>query len=171
MRSEPKIDFTYSGQKKVDLGFGASPAAAPASLQGPPPLTWEAMRKVLQLMHASFPPFSEAASLAVCTFRTPSSQVMCSYQSPQALQNVISWCGELMQVGAGFWLRGAQAVRKQAEALAKAQFAARRDPHDCALLYIALGRRALLQVNLPVTCSPSACAQNERFICSSRTQP
>ena len=46
-RAEPKIDFTYSGQKKVDLGFGPSTAAAPASLQGPPLLTWEAMRKVL----------------------------------------------------------------------------------------------------------------------------
>ena len=49
------------------------------------------------------------------------------------------------QVGAGFWLR--EGVAERAEALAKAQFAARRDAHDCALLYLALGRRALLQVN------------------------
>lgn len=49
------------------------------------------------------------------------------------------------QAGVGFWLTDAGAVRAQAEALAKAQFAARRDPQDCALLYIALGRRALLQ--------------------------
>ena len=47
------------------------------------------------------------------------------------------------QVGAGFWLR--EGVAERAEALAKAQFAARRDAHDCALLYLALGRRALLQ--------------------------
>jgi hypothetical protein len=50
-----------------------------------------------------------------------------------------------VQAGAGFWLTDAGAVRAQAEALAKAQFAARRDPQDCALLYIALGRRPLLQ--------------------------
>ena len=53
---------------------------------------------------------------------------------------------QLAQVGAGFWLRDARAVRGQAEALARAQFAARRDPRECALLYVALGRRALLQV-------------------------
>jgi len=48
-------------------------------------------------------------------------------------------------VGAGFWLR--EGVTEHAEALAKAQFAARRDAHDCALLYLGLGRRALLQVS------------------------
>ena len=46
-------------------------------------------------------------------------------------------------MGAGFWLR--EGVAERAEALAKAQFAARRDAHDCALLYLVLGRRALLQ--------------------------
>lgn len=40
-KSEPKYDVTYSGEKKLDLGFGARPAA----LTGPPELTWEAMRK------------------------------------------------------------------------------------------------------------------------------
>lgn len=34
--------------------------------------------------------------------------------------------------------------RHQAEALAKAQFGRRKEPYDCALLYIALGRKALL---------------------------
>ncbi len=47
------------------------------------------------------------------------------------------------QVGAGFWLR--EGVAERAEALARVQYAGRRDPHDCALLYLALGRRALLQ--------------------------
>ncbi len=58
-----------------------------------------------------------------------------------------------VQAGAGFWLTDAGAVRAQAEALAKAQFAARRDPQDCALLYIALGRRALLQVRTTILLS------------------
>ena len=39
-------------------------------------------------------------------------------------------------------------MRQQAEALAKAQFAAKRDPFDCALMYIAVGKRTLLQVRL-----------------------
>ena len=32
----------------------------------------------------------------------------------------------------------------QAEYLAKAQFARRKEPYDCALIYLALGRKALL---------------------------
>jgi len=35
--------------------------------------------------------------------------------------------------------------RAKAEELAKAQYAERRDPHVCALLYIALGKKSLLQ--------------------------
>lgn len=54
------------------------------------------------------------------------------------------------QAAAGFWLTDGKAVRQQAEALAKAQFAARRDPFDCALMYIALGKKSLLQVTVHV---------------------
>ena len=35
----------------------------------------------------------------------------------------------------------------RAEALAKAQFAHRRDPHDCALMYVALKKKQLLMVS------------------------
>ena len=52
----------------------------------------------------------------------------------------------LKKVGAGFWLTDAAVIRSVAEALAKAQFAVRRDPHDCALIYIALGKKGTLQV-------------------------
>ena len=41
-------------------------------------------------------------------------------------------------------------VRQLAEQLAKAQFAAKRDPHACALMYIALGKKTLLQVRHPL---------------------
>jgi hypothetical protein len=51
-----------------------------------------------------------------------------------------------VQAGVGFWLADRCAVHKLALDLAKAQFAARRDPHDCALMYIALGKKSLLQV-------------------------
>ena len=40
-----------------------------------------------------------------------------------------------------------QVVVARAEALAKAQFAHRRDPHDCALLYLALKKKQLLMVS------------------------
>ncbi|GIM04382.1 hypothetical protein Vretimale_8962, partial [Volvox reticuliferus] len=50
----------------------------------------------------------------------------------------------LRKVGAGFWLADPRVLREQAEALAKAQYARRKEPYDCALLYLALGRKALL---------------------------
>ena len=46
----------------------------------------------------------------------------------------------------GYWLTDYTQVRQLADQLAKAQFAAKRDPHDCALMYIALGKKTLLQV-------------------------
>ncbi|KXZ50483.1 hypothetical protein GPECTOR_16g658 [Gonium pectorale] len=50
----------------------------------------------------------------------------------------------LRKVGAGFWLADPRVMREQAEALAKAHYARRKEPYDCALLYLALGRKALL---------------------------
>lgn len=44
-KQEPKIDFTNSGEKKLDLGFGfgtAKPADAQATAKQ---LSWERMRK------------------------------------------------------------------------------------------------------------------------------
>ena len=38
-----------------------------------------------------------------------------------------------------------QVLRSQAEALARAQYARTKDPHDCALVYVALGRKSVLQ--------------------------
>lgn len=55
----------------------------------------------------------------------------------------------LRAAGCGLWLTDAKVLRSTAEALAKAQFAERRDAHDCALMYLALGRRSLLQVYPP----------------------
>ena len=52
-----------------------------------------------------------------------------------------------LQVGAGFWLTDEALLRSKAEQLAKDQFAARRDPADAALQYMALGRRSLLQAS------------------------
>ena len=54
------------------------------------------------------------------------------------------------QVGAGYWLTDEALLRGRAEQLAKDQFAARRDPADAALQYMALGRRPLLQVLLHI---------------------
>jgi hypothetical protein len=50
-----------------------------------------------------------------------------------------------LQVGAGFWLTEPSVAKQQAEALARWQYSKAKDPHDCALLYLALGRKAVLQ--------------------------
>ena len=41
----------------------------------------------------------------------------------------------------------AQVIIAWAEALAKAQYARRKDPHDCALMYVALQKKQLLLVS------------------------
>ena len=51
-----------------------------------------------------------------------------------------------VQVGAGFWLTDTQLLRAKAEELAKAQYSTRKDPADAALMYMALGKKLLLQV-------------------------
>ncbi|KAK9861889.1 hypothetical protein WJX84_003839 [Apatococcus fuscideae] len=51
----------------------------------------------------------------------------------------------LRACGAGFWLRDASMARAEAEAVAKATYAATRDPSDVALFYMGLGRKPLLQ--------------------------
>ncbi|KAF5837390.1 hypothetical protein DUNSADRAFT_4438 [Dunaliella salina] len=54
-----------------------------------------------------------------------------------------SWSA-LKKLGAGLWLSDQQVVQKKAEALARAQYARRRDPYQCTLLYLALGKTSLL---------------------------
>lgn len=49
-----------------------------------------------------------------------------------------------LQLGAGFWLTDAAALRTQAEAMARLAYSVSRDPHDCALLYLSLGKRPML---------------------------
>ena len=44
-----------------------------------------------------------------------------------------------------------QVVLARAEALAKAEFARKRDAHDCALMYVALKKKQLLLVGLSVS--------------------
>ena len=55
-----------------------------------------------------------------------------------------------LQVGAGFWLTDMQLLRAKAEELAKAQYAVRKDPSDAALMYMALGKKLLLQVGIGI---------------------
>eukprot|EP00198_Chlamydomonas_reinhardtii_P002858 XP_001692194.1 predicted protein [Chlamydomonas reinhardtii] len=66
-----------------------------------------------------------------------------SKDSRRAGRPSLSW-PLLRKAGAGFWLTDPRVVREQAEYLAKAQFARRKEPYDCALIYLALGRKALL---------------------------
>eukprot|EP00884_Botryococcus_braunii_P004810 jgi/Botrbrau1/1432/Bobra.0063s0124.2 len=62
---------------------------------------------------------------------------------PSSDNNPLAW-ETLRKAGAAFWLPD-ESIRPTAEALAKAQFAVRKDPHDCSLMYLALGKRTLLQ--------------------------
>ena len=51
----------------------------------------------------------------------------------------------MRRAGAGLWLLDKPQARAQAEALARAQFARYRDPYECMLVYLALGKKAVLQ--------------------------
>ena len=55
-------------------------------------------------------------------------------------------CWHMLQVGAGFWLTDLPLLKSKAEELAKAQYGSRKDPTDAALIYMALGKKLLLQV-------------------------
>ncbi|GAX73065.1 hypothetical protein CEUSTIGMA_g518.t1 [Chlamydomonas eustigma] len=55
-----------------------------------------------------------------------------------------SW-SQLRRAGAGLWLLSDADARTAAESVAKSQFAQYRDPHECMLLYLALGKKAVLQ--------------------------
>lgn len=68
-----------------------------------------------------------------------------------------------MSVGAGYWLTDATMARTEAEAIAKATYAATRDPSDVALFYMGLGRKPLLQVCFSHACLASLC--NLTFSC------
>ena len=51
----------------------------------------------------------------------------------------------MRRAGAGLWLIDKPQVRSQAEALARAQYARYRDPYECMLMYLALGKKTVLQ--------------------------
>eukprot|EP00798_Chlamydomonas_sp_ICE-L_P019172 gene19172-25781_t len=61
-------------------------------------------------------------------------------------RTMISW-PQYRRLGVGLWLTDPPAVQGAAEALAKAQYSRNKDPYDCMLMYIALGKRAML-INL-----------------------
>ena len=52
----------------------------------------------------------------------------------------------LRALGVGFWMPQGATLRAAIEAAAKIQFGRKRDPHDCALLYVALDKKGALQV-------------------------
>jgi hypothetical protein len=56
----------------------------------------------------------------------------------------MSW-PKLRALGAGLWLTDPSVLRSTAEALAKAQYAVAKDPHEPALMYAALGKKGVLQ--------------------------
>ena len=51
----------------------------------------------------------------------------------------------LRALGGGFWLPQGDALRAALDTASKVQFASRKDPQDCALLFVALGKKGQLQ--------------------------
>ncbi len=56
-------------------------------------------------------------------------------------------------------------ARAEAEELAKAQFAAKRDPNACALMYVALGKKQLLQGQHRGCCSRTVHSSTHDIAC------
>lgn len=54
-----------------------------------------------------------------------------------------SWL-EMRNLGVGFWFTGASQLRTRMEKLARSQYLKKKDPKDCALLYLALNRLQVL---------------------------
>lgn len=71
-------------------------------------------------------------------------QSMASAAAASTSASAVSW-PQLRGLGAGLWLVDAAAARAVAELLARSQFSRHRDPYECALMYLALGKRAVLQ--------------------------
>ncbi|XP_057841085.2 uncharacterized protein LOC131050818 isoform X2 [Cryptomeria japonica] len=59
------------------------------------------------------------------------------------LSDELSWPA-LRSLGVGFWFTNVTSLRSRMEKLARAQYLKRKDPKDCALLYMALNRRNVL---------------------------
>ena len=55
----------------------------------------------------------------------------------------LSW-ETLRALKVGLWLKSHKDLQKRIEQLAKSQFLKKRDPYDCALMYVALNRKAVL---------------------------
>ncbi|PIA28838.1 hypothetical protein AQUCO_06600041v1 [Aquilegia coerulea] len=59
------------------------------------------------------------------------------------LSNEPSW-DEMRNLGVGFWFTNATLLRTRMEKLARSQYLKKKDPRDCALLYVALNRLQVL---------------------------
>jgi hypothetical protein len=64
VKHEPKIDFTYSGQQKLDLGFGASGGSPAQPVQA---LSWERLRQVYSQHSATSKNAPQCSTQAVLT--------------------------------------------------------------------------------------------------------
>ena len=75
----------------------------------------------------------------------------------------------LRALGAGFWLPQGDPLRAALDAAAKVQFARRKDPQDCALLFVALGKKGQLQGLYKAV--PACPGQVPRCLCRSSCCP
>ncbi|KAF3786869.1 DmX-like protein 1 [Nymphaea thermarum] len=106
---------------------------------------WVAVRFVKLHFHRKFGRAALAEELIV-----DSSLIAWAFQSDchenllsSVLSSEPSWL-EMKNLGVGFWFTNATMLRARMEKLARAQFLKNKDPKDCALLYLALGRIKVL---------------------------
>lgn len=94
----------------------------------------------LQTIHEA-PEAPKPLSSRSGSFNSVASQAFA--QSNQKPAELSRW-EKLRSVGIGFWLSDATDIANIWEDLAREEYAETRDPHKCALMYVALGKQRLL---------------------------
>ncbi|PON42363.1 WD repeat containing protein [Parasponia andersonii] len=127
------------------LGEMTNPNSAYGSLDEPGQRFWVALK--FQQLHF-FRRFGRQATMEELDI--DSALIVWAYHSDceenlfaSVLPNEPSW-PEMCHLGVGFWFTNAAQLRAKMEKLARLQYLKKKDPKDCALLYIALNRIQVL---------------------------
>ncbi|KAK5581449.1 hypothetical protein RB653_001482 [Dictyostelium firmibasis] len=99
--------------------------------------------KVFQFLRRSLPPLDRPISLST-------TDILWALHS-EAQETILSSCfptdpdwDALKQIGAGLWIKSPSTLRNVVEKLAKTTYILKRDPRECSLYYLALGKKGAL---------------------------
>ncbi|KAN0040986.1 hypothetical protein ACTFIV_003522 [Dictyostelium citrinum] len=99
--------------------------------------------KVFQFLRRSLPPQDRPISLST-------TDILWALHS-EAQETILSTCfptdpdwEALKQIGAGLWIKSPSTLRNVVEKLAKTTYILKRDPRECSLYYLALGKKGAL---------------------------